>query len=165
MTQLLEHRLLSPDAPEPHPLEMTYTCFMSHAQADGAGAVGTLFFAFAKFGLTNWLDMRQQDITLEGMKKGVRDSRIFLLFLTKRVLASWYCQQEMLEAIRLNKKVQIVLEEEPRFHPFGKLPRYRCHLGCILLKMPAISLPTGMEAWRAQEGRDERQVACVHFSL
>ena len=56
---------------------------MSHAQADGAGAVGTLFFAFAKFGLTNWLDMRQQDITLEGMKKGVRDSRIFLLFLTK----------------------------------------------------------------------------------
>ena len=55
---------------------------MSHAQADGAGAVGTLFFAFAKFGLTNWLDMRQQDITLEGMKKGVRDSRIFLLFLT-----------------------------------------------------------------------------------
>eukprot|EP01045_Picozoa_sp_COSAG04_P012491 COSAG04_NODE_842_length_9945_cov_4.243043_9_plen_143_part_00 len=107
VTQLLEHRLLSPDAPEPHPLEMTYTCkrprsslasglhssksasdmvwtgFMSHAQADGAGAVGTLFFAFAKFGLTNWLDMRQQDITLEGMKKGVRDSRIFLLFLTK----------------------------------------------------------------------------------
>ena len=62
---------------------MVWTGFMSHAQADGAGAVGTLFFAFAKFGLTNWLDMRQQDITLEGMKKGVRDSRIFLLFLTK----------------------------------------------------------------------------------
>ena len=60
--------------------------------------------------------------------------------LLQRVLASWYCQQEMLEAIRLDKKVQIVLEEEPRFHPFG------------------------MEAWRAQEGRDERQVACVHFS-
>ena len=60
--------------------------------------------------------------------------------LLQRVLASWYCQQEMLEAIRLDKKVQIVLEEEPRFHPFG------------------------MEAWRAQEGRDERQVAWVHFS-
>ena len=25
----------------------------------------------------------------------------------------------------------------------GKLPRYRCHLRCILLKMPVISLPTG----------------------
>ena len=24
-------------------------------------------------------------------------------------------------------------------------PRYRCHLGCILLKTPAISLPTGDE--------------------
>ena len=60
--------------------------------------------------------------------------------MLQRVLASWYCQQEMLEAIRLGKKVQIVLEEEPRFHPFG------------------------MEAWRAQEGQDERQVACVHLS-
>jgi len=27
-----------------------------------------------------------------------------------------------------------------------KLPRYRCHLGCILLKMPAISLLTGIVA-------------------
>ena len=26
----------------------------------------------------------------------------------------------------------------------GKLPRYRWHLGCILLKMPATSLPTGL---------------------
>ena len=25
----------------------------------------------------------------------------------------------------------------------GELPRYRCHLGCILLKMAAISLRTG----------------------
>ena len=28
--------------------------------------------------------------------------------------------------------------------PFGKLPRYRLHLGCILLKTPAISLSTGL---------------------
>ena len=27
---------------------------------------------------------------------------------------------------------------------FGELPRYRWHLGCILLKMPAISLSTGV---------------------
>eukprot|EP01045_Picozoa_sp_COSAG04_P015498 COSAG04_NODE_1227_length_7681_cov_5.724083_5_plen_88_part_00 len=29
----------------------------------------------------------------------------------------------------------------------GKLPRHRWHLGCILLKMPAISLRTG-NLWR-----------------
>ena len=28
-------------------------------------------------------------------------------------------------------------------HPGGEPPRYRCHLGCILLKMAAISLSTG----------------------
>ena len=27
----------------------------------------------------------------------------------------------------------------------GMPPRYRWHLGCILLKMPAVSLPTGPE--------------------
>ena len=36
--------------------------------------------------------------------------------------------------------------------PVGKMTRYRCHLGCILLKMAAISLLTGLslhcDAWR-----------------
>ena len=31
----------------------------------------------------------------------------------------------------------------------GKLPRYRCRLGCILLKMAAISLSTGLSELRA----------------
>ena len=36
----------------------------------------------------------------------------------------------------------------------GKQPRYRCHLGCIVLKMAAISLLTG-EATRLGFGRGE----------
>ena len=38
--------------------------------------------------------------------------------LTEHVLASWFCQQEMLCAIAEGKKVQLVLEDEPRFNPF-----------------------------------------------
>ena len=34
-------------------------------------------------------------------------------------------------------------DERNAFDLFRKLPRYRWHLGCILLKMPAISLSTG----------------------
>ena len=33
----------------------------------------------------------------------------------------------------------------------GKPPRYRCHLGCLLLKMPAISLPTDVRVRKKQE--------------
>ena len=35
---------------------------------------------------------------------------------------------------------------------FGKPPRYRWHLGCILLKMPAISLWTGLYALGSPDG-------------
>ena len=37
-----------------------------------------------------------------------------------------------------------------------KLPRYRWHLGCILLKMAAISLPTG--GGRGHDGRHHRHL-------
>ena len=46
--------------------------------------------------LHNWIDMHQSKLTLEGMREGVRDSGVFLLLLSKHVLASWFCQQEML---------------------------------------------------------------------
>ena len=35
--------------------------------------------------------------------------------------------------------------DTPAVQRFGEPPRYRWHLGCILLKMPAISLPTGID--------------------
>merc|ERR1712196_681325 len=53
------------------------------------------------------------------MKQGIRDSSVFILVLTERTLASHYCRQEMLTAIEEEKPVQIILEEEKRFHPFN----------------------------------------------
>ena len=62
--------------------------------------------------------MSQDQLTLEGMIAGVRDSAVFLLVLSKRYLAQWFCQQEMLAALDENKPIQIVLEEDERFHSF-----------------------------------------------
>ena len=63
--------------------------------------------------------MKQTNLTLEGMRQGVRDSHVFVLVLSERVLGSWFCQQELLCAIAEGKSIQLVLEEEPRFHPFA----------------------------------------------
>eukprot|EP01043_Picozoa_sp_COSAG02_P058240 COSAG02_NODE_7216_length_3113_cov_16.308842_1_plen_191_part_10 len=90
----------------------------SHAQADASGTAAAMYFAYERLGLHNWIDMRQKVLTLEGMRQGVRESDVFLLLLTEHVLASWFCQQEMLCAIQEGKKVQLLLEEESRFHPF-----------------------------------------------
>eukprot|EP01043_Picozoa_sp_COSAG02_P002145 COSAG02_NODE_49_length_45106_cov_298.436177_2_plen_965_part_00 len=95
-----------------------FFAFLSHAQQDSSGLVNTLYYAFAKLGLYNWLDMRQDEITLQTMRDGVVNSNVFMLTLSERVLSSWYCQQEILCAIEYNKPFQIVVEVEPRFHPF-----------------------------------------------
>eukprot|EP01043_Picozoa_sp_COSAG02_P048673 COSAG02_NODE_4806_length_4956_cov_159.570929_3_plen_356_part_00 len=62
--------------------------------------------------------MRQQLLTLDGMKQGVRDSSIFLLILSEHVLGSWFCQQELLCAIAEGKPIQLVIETDTRFNPF-----------------------------------------------
>jgi serine/threonine protein kinase len=119
VAQMLSHRLLNPGARPPQQLPMVYHAFLSHAQADASGTVGTLFHEYKKLGLHNWIDMKQQNLTLEGMRQGVRDSCIFVLILSARVLASWFCQQEMICAIDEEKPIQLILEEEPRFFPFN----------------------------------------------
>ena len=121
IAQVLEHRFLSGtgDVPTPPFLPMRYHGFLSHSQADASGTVGKLYFEYAQLGLHCWLDMKQANLTLEGMRQGVRDSQVFILVLSERVLGSWFCQQELLCAIAEEKPIQLILEEELRFHPFA----------------------------------------------
>ena len=102
-------------------LPMLYHTFLSHAQMDAAGVVATLFFEFGRKGMSSWLDMHQDDLTLPGMLRGIENSDCFLLVLTENVLKSWFCQQEILKALELQKPIQLVLEEDPRLGaPFGR---------------------------------------------
>ena len=137
LAQIQGHRFLNPLATPPPQIPMRYHGFLSHAQADASGTVGTLYFAYKQLGLHTWLDMRQQQLTLEGMRQGVADSDVFLLVLSQHVLASWFCQQEMLHAIELGKPIQLILEQEPRFHPFD------------------------VDAWVVRKGESERTVKSV----
>eukprot|EP01043_Picozoa_sp_COSAG02_P022755 COSAG02_NODE_1192_length_13974_cov_16.770378_2_plen_861_part_00 len=118
VTEVLSHRFLCISGPAPSPRPMRYHAFMSHAQADASGTVGTLFLEYEKLGLHNWIDMKQALLTLEGMRQGVRDSQVFLLVLSEHVLGSWFCQQELRCAIDLGKPIQLVVESDNRFNPF-----------------------------------------------
>lgn len=125
VTDLLHSRLLGPRdhalssrAPRSHP--MKYHGFLSHAQADASGTAGTLYYEYLKLGLHCWIDMRQEKLTLEGMRQGIRDSDVFILVLTERVLSSWFCNAEMMTALDEEKPIQLIIEEESRFHPFKR---------------------------------------------
>ena len=65
-----------------------------------------------------WYDMQESDLTLQGMKEGVERSRIFLLILTRNVLRRPFCRKELIEALRLRKDLQLLVEEDERFQPF-----------------------------------------------
>lgn len=99
-------------------MPMRYYAFMSHAQRDASGTVGTLYLMYKQLGLHNWLDMHQESITLDAMQQGVCDSSVFILILTKNVLGSWFCQKEITWAIKAQKQIQLIVEEDERFGAF-----------------------------------------------
>ena len=58
LEQILSHPFLG-GASVPMPLPMVFHAFMSHCQREAAGDVGKLYELYAKYGLHNWLDMKQ----------------------------------------------------------------------------------------------------------
>ena len=63
--------------------------------------------------------MNQDDLTEAGMKQGVLDSEVFILFLTNAVLTRPFCLKEIGWALEAEKPIVIVAEEEERFWPFN----------------------------------------------
>ena len=97
---------------------MSYHAFISHMQIEASGNVGTMFFILEQLGCHGWRDMNQDDLTEAGMKQGVEDSDVFILFLTNSVLSRPFCLKEIGWALDANKPIVIVAEEEERFWPF-----------------------------------------------
>ena len=106
-----------------------YHIFISHMQQEASGDVGTLFFLFEQMGIHGWRDMNQTDLTEAGMRQGVYDSDVFILFLTNSYLSRPFCLLELKWALEFGKKIVIVQEIDERFWPFD-LERWksnRCH--------------------------------------
>eukprot|EP00808_Paulinella_micropora_P006524 g66923.t1 len=93
---------------------MSYHFFISHMQVEAAGDVGTLSSLLRKNGALVWRDMDAEDLTEQGMCQGVRDSLVFVLFLTNGVLSRPYCLKEIWWAIKLKKPFLIVSELDER---------------------------------------------------
>ena len=55
-----------------------------------------------------WYDNRADDLTKEGMLKGIEQAVAFVLFLSQGVLESHYCQMEIRHALALKKPVLLV---------------------------------------------------------
>ena len=70
-------------------------------------------------GFSCWYDNRADDLTKEGMLKGIEEAAAFVLFLSTGVLERPYCQLEIRHALALKKPVVLLhgeREHEMRAH-------------------------------------------------
>ena len=75
MDEILEHRFLAVDAPQPRPVPASSHFFLSHFQKEAADLVRSLYLMLEKSGCSCWLDMEADNLTLEGMRNGVETSQ------------------------------------------------------------------------------------------
>ena len=71
-----------------------------------------------------WYDNRADDLTKEGMLKGIERAAAFVLFLSQGVLERPYCQMEIRHALALKKPVVLL---------HGESESTRCAPACALL--------------------------------
>ena len=55
-----------------------------------------------------WYDNRADDLTKEGMLKGIEQAVAFVLFLSQGVLERPYCQMEIRHALALEKPIVLL---------------------------------------------------------
>jgi len=103
---------------------INFHAFVSHAQADAQDVVGLIVMELkTNYGLKIWLDMEAANLNVEGMLQGVAQAETFLLFATKNYMTRPFCVFELLVAIELKKKIQIVWDPDTRhcgFTQFGE---------------------------------------------
>ena len=73
--------------------------FISHMQVQANGEAARLAQMIEHLGGLPWLDMKATNLTVEGMKCGVRNSKAFVLLLTSDVLTRPFCLLEITIAI------------------------------------------------------------------
>jgi len=70
--------------------------FLSHCQSSGGDQTNAIYLELRQLGFTCWYDNRADDLTKEGMRKGIVHAAAFLLFLSKGVLDRPFCEYQHL---------------------------------------------------------------------
>ena len=87
-------RAVAPTQPPTHP--------PTHPPVCQANAI---YLELERMGFKAWYDNRADDLTKEGMLKGIERAAAFILFLSSGVLQRPYCQLEIRHAVALKKPI------------------------------------------------------------
>ena len=79
-----------------------------------------MFLELQNRGCEAWYDMMTDDLTTGGMIAGIRESPVFLLFLTAGALERPFVQLELRTARREQREVLLVHEEDARLYAWHR---------------------------------------------
>merc|ERR1711998_518753 len=118
----------------PIPPGCKYHAFISHKQANAGDQVKSMFLELKQRGLSIWYDMDAEDLTNKGMAEGIRQSAVFILFLSAGVFERPFVIFEIENAIKFGKPIKLVHEEDDRhgkfeFSEFAQAPEDVKRLG------------------------------------
>ncbi|KAJ3376316.1 hypothetical protein HDU84_000378, partial [Entophlyctis sp. JEL0112] len=100
--------------------EFKYHIFLSYFQKEAMDACMGLYHRLNGQGLKVWFDQIYQDnLNADAMKRGVEESKVYLLFLTKSVFSSTYVKMELKRAVDLKREILFVHEEDQRLPGFA----------------------------------------------
>ena len=129
---------------------MRYHFFISHFQVEASGHVGTLFHLLEARGAHCWRDMTANNLTTEGMRQGVKDSDVLLVFLTNSTLSRRFCLLEIQWAIEFGKPIMFVVEKENVRCPFDSLEPLFLNADTYT-RTHQMYFPFDIERWRRDE--------------
>ena len=87
--------------------------FLSHQQEQAGDQTASNAARLQRVGIKAWTDQRAEKVTGEEMQKGVLQADVFILFLTTGVGRSWFTALEISTAIKNNKRIVCLVEEDP----------------------------------------------------
>ena len=101
--------------------------FLSHYQANAGDSINLLAAELKHFQVRCWTDKGDVEVNADGMKKGIKESKAYILFLSKDCLSRQFVILELREAIELKKPIILLHETEmnrPSFATFEEsMPR------------------------------------------
>eukprot|EP00935_MAST-01C_sp_MAST-1C-sp1_P002075 g2075.t1 len=100
------------------PEDMDFHWFVSHSQATGGDQCQSLCQSLETAGFIVWYDQTASDLTTEGMRAGIQRSQCCIIFLSDGVMGREFVQLELREAVRLEKPIVLVHEEDARHGRF-----------------------------------------------
>ena len=81
-----------------------------------------IYLELERMGFRVWYDNRADDLTKDGMLKGIEESAAFVVFLSTGILERPYCQMEIRHALALKKPIVLIHGERqiswPPANPF-----------------------------------------------